>query len=160
MTEIRFYGSEYPAYRFLSNFYMAPFELDGKIWPSTEHYYQAMKATDPAVQEQIRTLEKAYEAKQAGGKRGIVKNCYRSDWDQAKNDVMRKCLRAKFAQPTLRQKLLDTGDAKLIEASPSDYYWGEGAAQTGDNWLGVLLVELREELKKPQAEPDVWDSIL
>lgn len=30
-------------FRFLSNFWMADINVDGKVWPSSEHYFQAMK---------------------------------------------------------------------------------------------------------------------
>jgi hypothetical protein len=65
-----------------------------------------------------------------------------------KEDVMREALRAKFAQyPALRELLLTTGDAELIESTANDRYWGDGGDGTGRNRLGVLLMELRTELR-------------
>lgn len=141
MTEIRFYGWKYPAVRFLSNFFTAPFELDGKTWKSSEHYYQAMKSEKPAIQEMLRLCDKAGAAKEMGG---MVEN--RKDWEAVKEGVMRKALRAKFSSEEMKNLLLSTGDAKLIEASPTDFYWGEGDTGQGQNRLGVLLMELRDEL--------------
>ena len=51
-------------------------------------------------------------------------------------------LRAKFSDPDLRLRLLDTKDSRLEEASPTDMYWG----YKGKNRLGVLLMQVREEL--------------
>lgn len=159
MKEIRFYGRHYPQWREFSNFYLAPIELDGKRWETTEHYYQAMKSLDAVEQEEVRTgipightragqLEKTEPNLTPGfaKKQGRLLLC-RTDWTEVKQDVMRKALRAKFAIPALREKLLSTGEDKLIEASPSDYIWGEGADKSGQNLLGVLLMEVRKELQ-------------
>jgi len=132
--EIRFFSWTNPTYRCFSNFYPAQFWLDGKIWATSEHYYQAMKSTDPAMQDYIRTCGKPSVAKEMGGM------THNPNWDAMKDGVMRKCLRAKFmANLDIKEKLLGTGDALLIEASPGDFYWGEGSTKTGKNRLGVLL---------------------
>lgn len=55
-------------YRFLSNFWMADVEISGKVWPSVEHYYQAMKSDDEAIQEEIRKLPTPGKAKRKGSK--------------------------------------------------------------------------------------------
>ena len=49
---------------------------------------------------------------------------------------------------SLKELLINTGDAFLIEASPVDSYWGEGKYGTGKNRLGILLMKLRDELKE------------
>lgn len=55
-------------------------------------------------------------------------------------------LRAKFSRPDLRERLLATAPAMLIEAAPRDYHWGCGARGTGKNRLGMLLMRVRDEL--------------
>lgn len=142
-NEIRFFGSTNPEYQFLSNFFPAAFVLDGKDWASSEHYYQSMKTVDPGEKERVRLCKTAWMAKQESW---TVTE--RPDWDDVKEDAMRAALRAKFSAPGLKAKLIATGDRKLIEASPKDYYWGVGAGGTGKNRLGVLLMELREEICK------------
>ncbi len=73
----------------------------------------------------------------------------RADWESVKEDVMRRALRAKFtAHPELRDLLLGTGDADLVENAPGDYYWGVGKDGSGKNRLGALLVELRAALRR------------
>jgi len=141
MSEIRFYGN-LGEYGFLSNFYEAPFKLDGDTWPTVEHYFQAVKTFDETDRRRIRDATNPAKAKSMGRKVLL-----RKDWEGIKQDVMRKALRAKFSIPELREQLLATGDAKLIEAAPRDYYWGAGAKGTGKNRLGVLLAEIRDELK-------------
>jgi predicted NAD-dependent protein-ADP-ribosyltransferase YbiA (DUF1768 family) len=68
----------------------------------------------------------------------------RADWESAKDDIMRKALQAKFTQNADLKKLLkETGNRKIIEASPKDAYWGWGRDKKGKNMLGLLLEEFR-----------------
>ena len=143
MKEVRFYY-EYEEYGFLSNFFLAPMVLEGWEWPSVEHYYQAAKTRDPAFQERIRTAPSADEAKRLGRDPACV---LRGDWAEAKVDVMRRAIAAKFSQhPDLRSLLVETQDAVLVENSKKDYYWGCGADGSGRSMLGALLMELRASL--------------
>jgi hypothetical protein len=65
---------------------------------------------------------------------------------------MRTVLRLKFTQhQKLKGLLLGTGNNYLVEDSPNDYWWGIGADQSGQNQLGKLLEELRDELSKPPS---------
>lgn len=72
----------------------------------------------------------------------------------------------KFRQnPELKQKLLETGDKVLVEASPTDKIWGIGLGEKkaretakhrngwGLNLLGNALGEVREVLRKEEASP-------
>lgn len=73
----------------------------------------------------------------------------RDDWDSIKLDVMMDVLKAKFSQnKKLKELLMSTGNANIIEDSPRDSYWGIGKDKKGQNHLGKLLVKLREILKK------------
>jgi ribA/ribD-fused uncharacterized protein len=68
-----------------------------------------------------------------------------------KDDIMREALRAKFTQhEDLRKILLETGDARLVEHTTNDRYWGDGGDGSGLNMLGKLLMELREELRNEE----------
>lgn len=144
MTEIRFYRTT-GYYGALSNFARYPFILDGVYWPTTEHYFQAHKFEDPAIFEMIRNLPTPGDAARTGRKRSLP---LRKDWEQIKEDVMMSALRAKFiGYPELTQLLLNTGDAKLVEHTARDSYWGDGGNGRGLNRLGVLLMLLRNELR-------------
>lgn len=176
MDTIRFYDKTKPWYEF-SNFYEnAPLNIEGKIWPTSEHYYQALKFQhSPDFMEMIRfcdTPGKVYTlANQRKGqytaKWKINKNVYgdmtidqaidisiqsgikiRSDWDKIKDNAMYYTLKIKFTQnPKMKQLLLLTNNIILIEDSPRDSYWGSGKDGKGQNKLGILLMILRDELQ-------------
>lgn len=71
----------------------------------------------------------------------------RPDWNEVKLDIMRKAVQAKFAQnKSLARRLLRTGMAELIEDSKSDAFWGMGRDGKGHNWLGRILMDVRQAL--------------
>lgn len=144
-SPIYFY-SKVNTYFELSNFSRHGFQLDGAYWPTVEHYFQAQKfPSQPAYQETVRLARSPADAKTLGRSRKVP---LRPDWEEAKDEVMRKALRAKFVtHPELTALLLGTGERELIENAPSDYYWGCGQTGTGKNRLGTLLMELRAALK-------------
>ena len=60
---------------------------------------------------------------------------------------MRVAVLAKFTQhDDLREILLSTGDAKIVEHTENDDYWGNGGYGSGKNMLGCILMEVRAEL--------------
>ena len=148
-TPIEFY-SKIPAYREFSNFFPSAFDLDGKRWPTTEHYFQAQKFTaTPEYQEEIRLAKTPEKAKNLGGSR---EKPIRADWDQVREDVMMKALKAKFTQNAdLKALLLGTGNRPLVEANPTDSYWGYGRTKKGKNRMGILLQQLRDEFRSANA---------
>lgn len=76
----------------------------------------------------------------------------RSDWEQVKDDIMRKAVLTKFqTHADIRELLLGTGDRPIVENAPSDYYWGCGADGTGNNRLGDILMAVRCELRSLPA---------
>ncbi len=130
---------------YMSNFARAPIKLDGQRWPTTEHYFQAMKFVGTEHVELIRAASSPKEAARMGRERTRP---LRSDWESVKDDVMRKAVLAKFRQhEAMAEQLLSTGDAKLVEKTTGDYYWGCGTKGTGKNMLGVILEEVRETLR-------------
>ena len=144
MSEIKFYSTQDEFGEF-SNFAHFPIKLDGKMWPTTEHYFQAQKFTDMHYQEKIRKEKSPMVAARLGRDR---KQKLRKDWESVKNNVMKKALLAKFSQhEDLKILLLSTGDAKLIEHTENDAYWGDGGDGHGKNWLGLLLMQIRFDLK-------------
>lgn len=147
ISRVEFYNKNEPYYEF-TNFYPAPIKLDGKIWPTTEHYFQAGKFPhNQSLQEAIRATMSPRDAFNFARQHDKEK---RPDWESVKDDIMRKALSAKFTQHAyLQQLLLATGNAQLVEASALDGYWGYGANKQGKNMLGKLLMELRNTLKNP-----------
>ena len=127
-------------YRFLSNFHLIELDIDGKKWPSVEHYYQAQKSLDESVQESIRLLSTPGKAKRAGQKIELTK-----DWDHRKFSVMLKALLKKFEDPELKLRLL-SNEELLVEDSPKDLIWGSGqigSVGPGLNMLGKMLMLVR-----------------
>ena len=127
---------------FLSNFHTSTIYIDGKSYPTVEHAIQAHKTTDPETREIIRKANSPGQAKNLGHAIPM-----RNDWMEVRIPLMRQFLRKKFENPFLRPLLLGTGDAELInENSYNDRFWGI-CRGIGENWLGKLLMEVREELK-------------
>lgn len=128
---------------FLSNFWREGFRINGFWYPTNEHYYQSQKAKVDDVCFWIREAPSAWLAMKAG--RSLRKHEVRADWDTFKFRVMKDGLYAKFAQnDELKTCLLATGDAAIHEDSPTDMIWGI----KGQDMLGFLLMEVREELNK------------
>jgi ribA/ribD-fused uncharacterized protein len=144
MNQIRFYRLNEPDGEF-SNFSPHSLELKGRLWPTSEHYFQAQKFPATNHEETIRLAKSPMIAARMGRSR---ERPLRPDWESVKDDIMRTALRAKFRQhPSLRSLLLQTGDAELIEHTKNDSYWGDGGDGTGKNRLGQLLMELRTQLR-------------
>ncbi len=145
MNEIKFYSTQDEFGEF-SNFAYFPIKLDGKLWHTTEHYFQAQKFADEHYQEKIRAEKSPMLAARLGRDR---KQKLRKDWQSVKNNVMKKALMAKFSQhDDLKILLLSTGEAKLIEHTENDAYWGDGGDGKGKNYLGILLMQVREEISQ------------
>lgn len=134
------------AFGCFSNFSAHPIQLDGEVWPTTEHYFQAQKfiSTAPEYAEQIRLEPSPMKAANMGRSRKVP---LRVDWEEVKDDVMRKAVRAKIeAHDDVRQTLLSTEQEVLIEQTTKDTYWGCGTDGTGKNMLGIILMEIRSQL--------------
>ena len=145
MNEIKFYSTQDEFGEF-SNFAYFPIKLDGKMWHTTEHYFQAQKFADQQYQEKIRAERSPMIAARLGRDR---KQKLRNDWESVKNNVMKKALMAKFTQhEDLKTLLISTGDAKLIEHTVNDAYWGDGGDGKGQNFLGRLLMQVRDEISE------------
>ena len=149
MTEpIRFYSTA-DLWGDFSNFAPWPIRLDGEVWPTSEHYFQAQKFAAPRTQARIRKANTPGLAARMGRDRALP---LRKGWDGMRIAVMRKAVAAKFTQhPALRELLLSTGDAPIIEHTEHDSFWGDGGDGSGQNWLGRILVELRTTLRAEDA---------
>jgi N-glycosidase YbiA len=144
---VRYFAPEQGYYEFC-NFSPHGFELDGASWPTVEHYFQAQKFPGSAYQDTIRAAPTPAAAKALGQSR---QHPLRPDWDRIKEEVMLRALRAKFAAPSLRARLLATGRRELVEDAEDDAYWARSRAGVGRNRAGELLMRVRAELQA-QAE--------
>lgn len=133
-----------------SNFALFPITVDGVVWPSSEHYYQAHKFLDPALQEQVRAQPTPYLAAQMGRDPKLP---MREDWDDVKDGVMLIALKAKYTQyKVLHDLLLSTKSAHLYEHTKNDCYWADCGDRTGKNRLGEELMQVRSELESALHE--------
>lgn len=145
LKEIKFYSVSHE-YGEFSNFAQYSIKLKGRTWPTTEHYFQAQKFKGTTNENKIRKARTPMMAAQMGRSRKIK---LRPDWDKVKDSLMYDAVKAKFNQyKDLKELLLSTGNAKIIEHTENDAYWGDGGNGKGKNKLGKILMQVREELKK------------
>ena len=132
---------------FCSNFYPFEIEVDGLKFKTSEHAFAAGKTDDPNWIQKIQLAPTPASAKRIGKKCPI-----REGWGKLRIDRMRKVLAAKFSQGNEMSKLLlATGDEELVEGNNwGDVYWGQVNGK-GENWLGKLLMERREELRNGKS---------
>ncbi|MYE02252.1 MAG: NADAR family protein [Alphaproteobacteria bacterium] len=133
---------------FLSNFHRHPFEWRGRSYATSEHAFQSAKSRDEAERERIRNASSPGEAKRLGRRADL-----RCEWERIKDDVMHSVLLAKFAVPELRDALLATGDAELVEGNTwGDVYWGVCGGR-GRNQLGRTLMRIRDDIRRRAGPP-------
>ena len=137
-------------YGCLSNFSGHGFSCEDKWWPTSEHYFQAKKFKDIELEDKVRACKTPREAAALGRDRALP---LRKDWEDVKDDIMRKAVYEKFTQnEDIKKLLLETDNEKLVEDSPVDYYWGCGKDRSGRNMLGIILMETRDLLRNEQSK--------
>jgi ribA/ribD-fused uncharacterized protein len=145
-------------YRFLSNFHFVQVQLDGELYRTTEHAYQAAKTLDLDARRLIQRLSAPRDARIAG-----QKVQYRDGWEEMKWDVMYDLTCQKFSNEKLMHDLIGTYPMYLEETNTwGDTYWGV-CRGVGQNQLGKILMKVREDLisiqqqgilaRIPSAEP-------
>lgn len=140
-----------------SQWYEAPFVVDGQSYPTAEHYMMAEKAAlfgDRVTQAKILEASNPGAAKALG--RQVV-GFEETRWMAHRFEIVCRANRAKFSQnEALGSYLKQTGSRVLVEASPVDRIWGIGLAQDdarahdpnlwrGLNLLGFALMRVRDE---------------
>jgi N-glycosidase YbiA len=127
-------------------------DSDDVYWPTSEHFYQAGKTTDPRQKERVRVATTPYYARKKGR---IVQEYTEEEWDDLKDSVMQMALSYKFAPGTVAAGLLlDTGIDYLVEYAPwGDTYWGVDRRYKGRNKLGKFLMEWRSALRETTELP-------
>lgn len=130
-------------HRFLSNFWPAPVTYEGVTYRTVEHAYQAAKTLN--LRDRV-TIQHEYNPAQAKRLGRTVQ--LRTDWNDIRIGVMAELLIQKFTNnEPLRELLLATGDAELIEGNYwGDTFWGVCRGK-GENNLGKLLMAVREHYR-------------
>lgn len=142
---IGFYEREFYVF---SNFSSFQVQWRGRLWPTSEHAYQAAHFFDtaPELVEQIFNARSAHEAFKIAKANG---NKAPKNWEEIKVGVMEDICRHKLEQhPYVEKKLRQTKDWPLAEDSPADDCWGWGPDRQGRNELGKVWMRLRDELLK------------
>ncbi|MFF7973527.1 NADAR domain-containing protein [Streptomyces sp. NPDC007905] len=142
----------------LSQWWPAPFTVDGRRYATAEHWMMAGKARlfgDAEAERRVLEARSPALAKQAGR---LVRGFDDSVWERERYAIVVAGSVHKFAaHPDLRDFLLATDKRVLVEASPVDRIWGIGLAADderaadpqqwrGPNLLGFALMEARERL--------------
>lgn len=133
-------------YHFLSNFHLAQFEWNFcPSWNSVEAAFQSAKCITEEERRKFSDMSLTpNEAKRMGQRVQL-----RPDWEQVKDGIMEEIVYEKFFQiESFARKLIDTGDAELIEGNTwGDTYWGVDLhTMQGKNKLGKILMKIRDEL--------------
>lgn len=150
-----FYGGPF------SQWYKCKFTDEAGItYNGTEQYMMAKKAlffNDQESYDLIMNMSNPWDQKAQGKK---VKNFNKEQWENYCRPMVRHGNLLKFSQnPELKRYLLATGEIEIVEASPTDTIWGIGLAENdprafdksqwrGTNWLGIAIMEVREDLKE------------
>ena len=154
---------------FCSNFYLRGYTTaDGTHFETSEHHFQYLKAQHLGKREVMAKIlkeQRPHSAKYLGGKQSMpLTPAEQAKWNLVAVDAMREVIKCKFNPHNnweMAAKLVGTGDAKLEEWSGlfkgqyKDRKWGTGASAeggTGENWLGKILMEVRDMLNKYMAE--------
>lgn len=138
-----------------------PIRLNGVRVLTSEALYQACRFPHrPEIQRLIIEQTSPMTAKMKGKP---YRDDTRPDWDSVRVRIMKWCLRAKLVQnfAEFSRLLLATGERPIVEESRKDDFWGakpdEFGGLLGQNVLGRLLMELREEVKtRPKHD---WDEL-
>jgi ribA/ribD-fused uncharacterized protein len=143
----------------LSQWHSRPFESDGTLYRTAEHWMMAEKARLFGDEEiRLRAL-KCHTPREAKSLGRSVRNFDENVWLENRYRIVLAGSIAKFsAHPDLRAFLLNTGNRILVEASPYDLVWGAGVASDdprvsdphlwpGENLLGFALMDARDALR-------------
>ena len=155
---------------FLSNFYPCEIEHKGIKYPSVEHYYVAMKVTEIQLlngvhytagdfRELICKIKLPADVKKIGQRLKV-----RKDWDEKRLGFMEYAIKEKFKNDELANLLLQTGNMPIVEGNWwHDNFWGSCSCpkcgNNGDNNLGRLLMETREQLRQQNVKPSLEEEI-
>ena len=140
---------------FLSNFSPSPITEGNTVYQTAEHMFQAHKCRHAVEPELMRRVIEAPTALDAKRIASAIQET--TEWRQVRDVTMKKVIDEKFAQNrVLVDKLLETGDKRLNEATHNDYY-GIGVplharqikdkGYKGTNKLGLILMAKRDSIR-------------
>ena len=137
---------------FLSNFYQCDFVYEGLTYHTAEAAFQAQKCSSEEDKIKYTEVKNPVAAKRMGRREPNLPE----NWNEISYDIMKNILKAKFAVPEMKEKLLATGNATLVEGNKHhDNIWGRCVCEKclaknvlGLNRLGNILMEVRDSYDK------------
>jgi ribA/ribD-fused uncharacterized protein len=138
-------------YRFLSNSHQKPIKVVGEWFPTVEHAYLAslLAYSEPHLIEKVKTLTPG------AAKKWSDKYQEPPGWGRKKRQVMLDLIRQKFSPGSdLAKRLVATGSVPIINGKfTNNPYWGVQLDGSGLDWVGRILMHVREELKDGRKYP-------
>jgi ribA/ribD-fused uncharacterized protein len=132
----------------LDNWSAHAIKIWGKVFPTSEHayHYSKYESTAPEVAAEILAAPSPWKEMQIDRQNAKQR---RSDWEDVKLDIMTEIVKAKVMQnEDVKERLLKTDNKQIFENSPWDKFWGLGSDGKGQNHMGKILMEIRQELTK------------
>jgi ribA/ribD-fused uncharacterized protein len=137
-------------YIYFSPYTAHAIEVDGVIYPTVEHAYQCLRYQDQKIVEEIKSACSPVKAWEISTK---YKHLQIPDFRARKREAMKMLMRAKLEQhEEVRTALINSGDLLIVKHidtyPPGDGYWDDGEDGKGENQMGKIWMELREELRR------------
>ena len=130
----------------LASFSAHEVAVEGVVFKTVEHAYQALRIKPGAEREAIMSQRSPMDAWREGQKYKNNQGLLIENYD--KFAIMEKLCRLKLAQHRdVKNVLLATKDRELQKVYDTDYYWGTGQDGSGENKMGKLWMKLRDELQ-------------
>ncbi|EAN94027.1 hypothetical protein C3747_10g328 [Trypanosoma cruzi] len=148
---VRFHDVHEVPYGVFSPLSPHPIVIRHKQYPSVHHYFLTERFRDAPVTAALRSATSVWELDRLV-KEAERTGSQREDWNRVKVDVMLLGNYMKFKQnEAVRSLLLETGDKLIIDHTTSDDFWGDRGDGSGKNLLGVILMAVRDRLRRETA---------
>ena len=138
-------------YIYFSPYTAHAIELEGEVYMTVEHAYQCQRYTDKVIIEEIKAARSPVKAWEVSTKYKHLQIPEFKDKEH-KLKVMKMLMKLKALQhEEVRQALIDSGDQKIVKhivtPPPGDGFWDDGEDGKGDNHIGRMWMEIREEIR-------------
>lgn len=130
--------------------------IGGVTYPTVEHAYQCARYDDLKIIEEIRRAASPMKAWEVSTRfKGVQKPEFKDE--MYKRAVMKDLMRLKAEQhEEVRKALLDSGTQKIVKHiltyPPGDGFWDDGPDGKGQNEIGKIWMEIRDELVEKSGE--------
>jgi ribA/ribD-fused uncharacterized protein len=146
MKQINFFENEY---YMLSNWSAHNVFFNGVLYKTADHAYHCCKFAKDTVElllihSQIEQATSPMNAKDIAKSFEYLRI---KNWEEIKVVSMYQINKAKVLQhKDVFEAIKKSGELELIEDSPYDSFWGTGKDGKGENMLGKIWMQIRQEL--------------